>query len=131
MAMHATVPYRRLLPDNVSTTRFLSSFVQLLWQPARAILFSNARPARHRRGSFDALSSAIVGTSKQMIHQVFGPPPAAATWDTIHPARDPGFWQATVWYYPLNPRQKIAMAIEFHNNNAISAQLIQPPTPHL
>ncbi len=83
------------------------------------------RPVRGP-GSFAALRDALVGTSKQSVSEVFGPPPTASLMGAAATAT-PGYWEANVWYYPLDLRERSGMAILFDNGRAAKIDLIRMP----
>jgi hypothetical protein len=74
-------------------------------------------PAPRRNAASDdrslaALRDAIVGNGKSAIASVFGPPRSTAR---------------NTWYYPLRPRERLAMAISFDGGLAREVEFI--PTP--
>ena len=63
-------------------------------------------------GSLERLRHAIVGSGKRQIATVFGPPQSAAIRGSA----------ADTWYYPLRPRERLAMAILFDQGLARAAR---------
>jgi hypothetical protein len=84
---------------------------------------------RFGRSSFTALKNAIIGTSKEAVAGVFGPPRTAAM-SSPAPAiasNRPPYWSADTWYYLLDKRNKLGMAIEFIEGRAAKVDHIQNP----
>ena len=83
------------------------------------------RPTREQ--SLPMLAEAIVGSSKSAIASVFGPPRSAVV---MHAAAAPAgatYWQADTWYYPLPKSGPLAMAIEFHGDDARRVEFLRAP----
>ena len=83
------------------------------------------RPTREQ--SLPMLAEAIVGSSKSAIASVFGPPRSAVV---MHAAAAPAgatYWQADTWYYPLPKSGPLAMAIEFHGDDARHVEFLRAP----
>jgi len=78
-------------------------------------------------GSFGALKRAILGSNKHTIADVFGPPPASGVTNKMPVPGQPHYWYATTWYYPLDPGQQSAVAIEFNQGVATKVDVIRPP----
>jgi hypothetical protein len=81
-----------------------------------------------KQESLPMLAEAIVGSSKSAIASVFGPPRSAVV---MHPVTvggpDATFWQADTWYYPLPKSGPLAMAIEFHGDDARRVEFLRAP----
>ena len=74
------------------------------------------------------LHDAILGNSKEAVAAVFGPPPTAVTPEGARSSlsgRAPSYWQADTWYYPLDPREKRAMAVRFERGVAKDVEFIK------
>jgi hypothetical protein len=83
------------------------------------------RPTREQ--SLPMLAEAIVGSSKSAIASVFGPPRSAVV---MHPAAVPAgatYWHADTWYYPLPKSGPLAMAIQFHGDDARHVEFLRAP----
>ena len=65
----------------------------------------------------EALRRAIVGVQKKQIAAVLGPP--RATIGRGHYLTD------DTWYYPIDPRQRLALAIEFDRGVARQTQVVE------
>jgi hypothetical protein len=79
-------------------------------------------------GSFASLRAAILRNTKQNVVRVLGPPHAAIVargGEGGVPAST--YWQADTWYYPLNRRQRAAMAIRFGGDRAEEVEMIRVP----
>ena len=85
-----------------------------------------SRPLR-KRGSFAALRRTILGTRKHTVAEVLGPPPAAGAAGKPSAPGQPHYWYAGTWYYPLDPAEKSAVAIEFSQGVATKVDVILPP----
>ena len=87
-----------------------------------------AKPTREE--SLPMLAEAIVGSSKSAIASVFGPPRSAVV---MHAAAGLAglagatYWQADTWYYPLPKSGPLAMAIEFHGDDAKRVEFLRAP----
>jgi hypothetical protein len=89
---------------------------------------ARARRALKRRGGLGGLRSAVIGSPMHAVLSVFGPPPT-----TTAPPRNaiggrPAYLQAEVWYYPLDPRRRRAMAVRFRDGLAHDVEFIRSPT---
>ncbi len=85
-----------------------------------------ARPTKTE--SLPLLAGAIVGTSRNTVAAVFGPPRAAVVNGAIEPgSAGSSMWQAQTWYYPLQQEQSLAMAIEFVDDSARHVEFFQAP----
>jgi hypothetical protein len=73
------------------------------------------------------LRTSILGSSKQMIQSVFGPPRSAAGLTTVPGPQSSHYWHADVWYYALDPARKLAMAIRFADGLASEVDFIPAP----
>ena len=74
------------------------------------------------------LADAIVGTSRQAIAEVFGPPRCAVATDPGHPQLT--YWDADTWYYPMPDGDTLALCIRFDGTHAAAVRFLQtPPTP--
>jgi hypothetical protein len=89
----------------------------------------NTGGRRARRGTFASLSNAIIGTSKEAVAGVFGPPRAAAMGAPAPVTMNdrPPYWNADTWYYLLDKRTQFGMAIEFVEGRAAKVDHIQNP----
>ena len=76
------------------------------------------------RPGLQMLHDAILGNSKEAVAAVFGPPPTAVTPEGSSSGRAPSYWQADTWYYPLDPREKRAMAVRFERGVAKDVEFI-------
>lgn len=72
------------------------------------------RPAARER-SLARLRWALMGNTKQSIATIFGPPITAVAAAPIIGCTEP-IYQADTWYYPLDSRRHMAIAIEFRRN---------------
>ncbi len=84
------------------------------------------RPSRGR--SLSLLAAAIVGSDRETIEAVFGPPRSTAIPGVgvlIHPQKI--FWQTDQWYYPLIKPTPMAMAIRFHGGHATQVEFFTSP----
>ena len=129
---------RSIRPPGLIPTLLLTSVVTIVLSPRlrsslRALFHHLLHPStRSRRpilgpGSFASLRHAILGTSKQSISEVFGPPPTASLATASAPSIYPGYLAADTWYYPLDPTDRSGMAIRFSNNVALKIDLIKMP----
>jgi hypothetical protein len=95
---------------------------------ATMVLLSNARSSNARRHSprrdmatdgrsLARLHDAIIGNGKTQIASVFGPPHSAAVRGRM----------GDTWYYPLQPREKLAMAISFDDGKAREVEFFHVP----
>src|SRR5688572_3408009 len=87
------------------------SLMHLAW-----MMKSSARRNSRGPGRLSALRRAIVGAGKRQIAAVLGPPRA-----TIGRGN---YLTDNTWYYPLDRRQRTALAIEFDNDVACVTQVI-------
>jgi hypothetical protein len=82
------------------------------------------RPSPRRRGvatddrSLAGLRDAILGSAKQQIASVFGPPYSAAARGGV----------GDTWYYPLRASERLAMAISFDHGTARDVEFFHAPT---
>lgn len=90
------------------------------------------RHRTHPRPSHDQslpmLAEAVMGSSKALIAEVFGPPRSAVVDDGADAKEPVQFWQANTWYYPLPRQGPLAMAINFSEGFAHRVEFFQ--TPH-
>lgn len=80
--------------------------------------------------SLALLANAIIGSGKETIASVFGPPRSIAIEDLgilVHPQHL--FAHADVWYYPLPRKGAMAMAINFHDQMATRVEFFTAPSP--
>jgi hypothetical protein len=78
--------------------------------------------------SLTLLANAIIGSGKEMIEAVFGPPRSIALEELgvlVHPQHL--FRAADIWYYPLPRKGAIAMAINFHDQTATRVEFFTAP----
>jgi hypothetical protein len=90
-------------------------------------LYPDRKPLVLQRGPskpecLPMLADAIVGTPRDTIMAVFGPPRAAV----MHSATQPEFWQSDTWYYALPRNGRMAMAISFDADMAKSVDFFPP-----
>jgi hypothetical protein len=84
------------------------------------------RPTREQ--SLPMLAEAIVGSSKSAIASVFGPPRSAVVMHANGvPTGGATYWHADTWYYPLPKSGPLAMAIEFHGDDARRVEFLRAP----
>lgn len=89
---------------------------------ARALRRKLPRRTGEPRGH---LRQSILGANKYMVQAVFGPPRSAGGLTAVPGAQSTSpYWQADVWYYALDPRRKVAMAIRFANGMASEVEFI-------
>jgi hypothetical protein len=90
-----------------------------------------AQPPPTREQSLPMLAEAILGSSKSAIASVFGPPRSAvvmhAAVAVTGGAAGATFWNADTWYYPLPKNGPLAMAIEFHGDDARRVEFLRAP----
>ena len=79
-----------------------------------------------REQSLPMLAEAIVGSSKSAIASVFGPPRRAVVMQATA-AGGATYGQADTWYYPLPKSGPLAMAIEFHGDDAKNVEFLRAP----
>ena len=72
------------------------------------------------------LKRAIMGSTRDMVASIFGPPPAATSRGPGAPVRD--YWHATTWYYPLDRQKRTAVAISFRGDRAELVEFIAGPS---
>ncbi len=77
-------------------------------------LFRGA-PSRCQQPSLPSLRRAVLGHGTRSIIQMLGSPRAAT--QGVHP----------VWYYPVNTRERLAMAIWFDKGHATAVEFFSPP----
>ena len=80
-----------------------------------------------REQSLPMLAEAIVGSSKSAIVSVFGPPRSAVVMHATAAGTGATYWQADTWYYPLPKSGPLAMAIEFHGDDARNVEFLRAP----
>lgn len=91
--------------------------------PERKAMASVRRPSRGE--SLPMLADAIVGSPKETILAVFGPPRGAVLeGDDV---TDANYWQARTWYYPLPKNGRLAMAIAFDDEMARHVDFFEAP----
>ena len=82
-----------------------------------------ARNARDRNGesspSLQSFRNAILGVDKGTILRALGPPPATIGQGIA--TRD------DTWYYPLDPSQRLALAIQFQDDVARQTAVLRSP----
>ena len=81
-----------------------------------------------RQQSLSMLASAVLGSNRQMIESVLGPPRSASIKDigvVVHPKMV--FRQADTWYYPLPRNGPVAMAINFERDLATKVEFFTAP----
>jgi len=76
--------------------------------------------------SLSILSDAVLGSSKNNIANVFGPPRAAVVAGPISENGD-RYFQADTWYYPLARQGTLAMAIAFQEGYARKVEFFAAP----
>lgn len=80
------------------------------------------------RQSLAMLAGAIIGSGKEMIESVFGPPRSIGIDGLgvlVHPQKL--FWHADIWYYPLPRQGTMAMAINFQDKTATQVEFFTMP----
>jgi hypothetical protein len=70
-----------------------------------------------------SLPRRIFGHTKHEVARLLGPPPAAAA-SANETASAPTFWDANTWYYPANPRQRTAVAVQFNEDRVVRVELL-------
>jgi hypothetical protein len=93
-------------------------------------LLRNRRPSLGSSASRrESLRQAIVGKSKHIVAKVFGAPRTALFRNPSGPqaqqSSPPPFWQADTWYYAIDPRERVAMAIRFDQELAREVEFIE------
>jgi hypothetical protein len=94
----------------LSRDPFLVALRRLLSRPKRSATEQAARLL-----SLPSLRSAILGRGQRSIVNMFGPPRAASG------------GQRPVWYYPVHPAERLAMAICFDDQRAASVEFFHAP----
>ena len=84
------------------------------------------QPNMSKRESLPMLADAIVGSPKDTILAVFGPPRAAVMSGPVQ-LSELNFWQADTWYYALPRNGRLAMAIGFDDDMAKYVDFFAPP----
>jgi len=82
------------------------------------------KPSANR--SLAILSDAVLGSSKNNIANVFGPPRAAVVAGPVSENGD-RYFQADTWYYPLARQGTLAMAIAFQEGYARKVEFFAAP----
>lgn len=93
---------------------FFRKLMARLYPQRRPISFES-RPSHTE--ALPMLADAIIGSPRETILSVFGPPRSAAIIDNTDPAQS-SYWQAGTWYYPLHQHGRMAMAILFDKDMA-------------
>ena len=107
-------------------TPFFRSVMQRLGLASDAGAARPKRPTREQ--SLPMLAEAIVGSSKSAIASVFGPPRSAVVMHAGGPTPSGAtYWQADTWYYPLPKSGPLAMAIQFHGDDARQVEFLRAP----
>ena len=80
--------------------------------------------------SLERLCQTILGNNKQSVRRAFGPPLASAGFSSIAPAMlvASDSLHADVWYYPLDPTARAAMAVQFDRNIADVVEVVTLPS---
>lgn len=84
-----------------------------------------ARPTARQR-SLARLRWALMGNTKQAIVSIFGPPRTAVADGPVLPSAEPIF-QADTWYYPIDERRRMAIAIQFNRNEVRQVEFLATP----
>lgn len=87
---------------------------------------SSARPSPRR--SLSLLAEAVLGSSRQTVESVFGPPRSTGVPDigvVVHPRKI--FRITDVWYYPLPRNGPHAMAVHFRDDLAVRVEFFTAP----
>lgn len=108
----------------LARTPFFRKLMNRLYPDRRPLSFPK-RPSKCE--SLPMLADAVIGSPRQTILSVFGPPRAAVL-DSTSQSPDPGFWLADVWYYALPKNDRTAMVITFDDDMARFVEFFQPPT---
>jgi len=114
------IPLGILAPLVIGSAAFVLSRRGLLLR-----LFRNQNDSRERARR---LSRAIVGNDKHSIAAALGSPQASAG-----AASPQAVFLASTWYYRLDSRHRLAIAIEFENDIARAAHVLhieRPPASH-
>ena len=74
-----------------------------------------------------SLRRTIVGRGKSGVAAVLGAPRTAAGARGKVMRKQPNFWNADTWYYPLDSRAQIAMAIRFRRGIAQDVAFLEAP----
>jgi len=72
------------------------------------------------------LRERILGRPKAHIAAEFGPP-RTAVFTSHAPVAQPAFWRGDTWYYAIDPRTELAMAVTFENDQARVVEFFQTP----
>jgi hypothetical protein len=72
------------------------------------------------------LRERILGRPKAHIAAEFGPP-RTAVFASHTPVAQPAFWRGDTWYYAIDPRSELAMAVSFENDQASAVEFFQAP----
>ena len=94
----------------------------------------HGRPRRHappQRKSLALLAQAVIGSTRQTIESVFGPPRSISLDEigvVVHPRQV--YRLSDTWYYPLPRSLPLAMAINFQDEIATTVEFFSPPQPH-
>jgi hypothetical protein len=102
---------------------FFRKLMARLYPQRRPINF-DSRPSHAE--ALPMLADAIIGSPRETILSVFGPPRSAAINDNIDPVQS-SYWRACTWYYPLHRQGRMAMAILFENDLARAVDFFCAP----
>jgi hypothetical protein len=114
-------PIRSWIDALALTAGVLGGVVLLLSSSLIGGSRSIKRTAR-RTGDTVLLPRRIYGHTKREVARLLGPPPAAAT--SGEGTAAPTFWDADTWYYPANPRQRTAVAVQFNEDRVVRVEYL-------
>src|SRR4051812_45515748 len=148
---HAPIPVNAWRRSSSSSPRTFAGLAPLLIGSAMLLvaLSGRSRVGQWLRGFFDGLDHAtrrrrqsrlhaevlspsrlrelILGRPKAFIAAEFGPP-RTAVFSSPTPVAQPAFWRGDTWYYAIDPRSELAMAVTFENDQARAVEFFQAPS---
>jgi hypothetical protein len=82
---------------------------------------------QQREQTLRRLCASIPGNDKSALATIFGPPQASAGFSAISPALpvSADYVHAEIWFYPLDPEARAALAVRFEADVASEARLFQ------
>jgi hypothetical protein len=107
----------------LARTPFFRKLMDRLYPDRRPL---SLQPCLPKKESLPMLTDAIVGSPRDTILAVFGPPRAAVMSGPAH-LSELNFWQADTWYYALPKNGRLAMAIGFDDDMAKYVDFFSPP----
>jgi hypothetical protein len=91
----------------------------------RRVMDEGMRGGLSKGEAAGVLRESVIGQDKQMVQSVFGPPRAAAGGVAKVPGEGrQAYWEADVWYYALDPKERMAMAITFEEGVAREVEFV-------